>query len=322
MKFSKGIIWSEERRKWLCYDDALIDAVLNSNHFVVPTYDYSDLEKKFDKDFSFTKQVINHFPLANEGANHLDLRNRMMQDVNTNLVNAIGIFRESFRERVLAIKQSSGPINIATPIIESILESNLTFANIDLGEDIDYSDLTLMLDDSQSIKSRLVREKLIKILALKLEEKDRFYKLALMSVGVNALISTTLHSFIKVLINYDYESLIGRKCFYSNGIKHLERVCSHDTVVGGNEVKAGDKLRLYVESYEHGNHRDSKKMKKFFAIGSNHACIGMSFSLSVWKELTGVLQDNFEDMRIVSFDYRSNDSIFNFPVKVFVEYSK
>lgn len=322
MKFPKGIIWSEERRKWLCYDDALINQVLDSNHFVVPSYDYSDLEKKSNKNFNFTKQVINHFPLANEGANHLDLRNRMIQDVNTNLVNAIGVFGESFREKILAIKQTSEPINIATPIIESILESNWTFANIDIGEDIDYSDLTLMLDDSQSIKSRLVREEMIKMIALKIEEKDRFYKLALISVGVNALISTTLHSFIKVLTNYDYESLISRKYFYSNGIKHLERVCSQDTVVGGIEVKAGDKLRLYVESYEHANHLDSQKMKNFFAIGSEHACIGMNYSLSIWKELIGVFRANFSDMQIVSFDYRSNDGIFNFPTKVFVEYSK
>jgi hypothetical protein len=322
MKFLKGIIWSEERRKWLCYDDALIDLVVNSNNFVVPTYDYSDLEIKLNKNFEFTKQVINHFPLANEGDNHLDLRNRMIQDINSNLEKAIGVFRNSFIDKILAIKQTSGSINIAAPITESILESNWAFANIDIAESIDYSDLTLMLDDSQSIKSRLLREEFIKNLASKFEEKDRFYKLALLSVGVNALISTTLHSFIKVMANYNYESLIIRKYFYSNGIKHLERVCSQDAVIGGNKIKVGEKLRLYVGGYEQGNYLDSQKMKNFFAIGSDHACIGMNYSLSIWKELIGVFRDNFSDMQIVGFDYRSNDGIFNFPTNIFVEYSK
>jgi len=45
MKAPEKITWSDERQKWLCYDDQLIDAVINSNHFVVPSYDYSDLEK-------------------------------------------------------------------------------------------------------------------------------------------------------------------------------------------------------------------------------------------------------------------------------------
>jgi hypothetical protein len=322
MKSPERIIWSNERKKWLCYDDKLIDVVFNSKYFVVPTYDYSDVETKFNKNFEFTKQVISHFPLANDGDAHLYLRERMSHDVNTNLRKAINVFKENFENKITTLVQTSGAINIATPIIQSILESNWVFANIDLEESIDYSDLTLMLDDSQSIKSRLFREEFIKLIASKVEEKDRFYKLALISVGVNALISTTLHSFIKVLTNYDYNNLISRKYFYSNGIKHLERVCIQNTVLGEKEIKVGERLRLYVESYEHANLVDSQINRKFFAAESNHSCIGMSYSLSIWKELIKLIQNNFTDLRIINFDYRSNDAIFNFPINVYVEYSK
>lgn len=322
MKAPDKITWSDERQKWLCYDDQLIDTVINSINFVVPSYDYSDLEKKLSKNFEYTKQVIKHFPLANEGDSHLEMRKRMSSDINSNLKKAIKVFSDSFDRKISSLDKSLGVTNIAKPLIESILESNLVFADIKFEDDFDYSDLTRMLDDSQSIKSRLAREEFIKLIVSKISEEDRFYKLALISVGVNALISSTLHSLIKVLTNYDFNTLINEKYFSSNGIKHLERVCIQKTILGGSEISPGDKLRLYVESYERANLTELQMNKKFFAAESYHSCIGMSYSLSIWKELIKVIANHFSEMHLINFDYRSNDGIFYFPTNVNVKYSK
>lgn len=322
MKAPEKITWSDERQKWLCYDDQLIDAVINSNHFVVPSYDYSDLEKKFSKNFEYTKQVIKHFPLANEGDSHLEMRKRMSSDINLNLKKAIKVFGDSFDKKISSIDKSLGVTNIAKPLIESILESNLVFADIKFEDNFDYSDLTRMLDDSQSIKSRVVREEFIKFIVSKISEEDRFYKLALISVGVNALISSTLHSFIKILTNYDFNTLINEKYFSSNGIKHLERVCIQKSIVGGKEISPGNKLRLYVESYERANLTELQMNKKFFATESHHSCIGMSYSLSIWKEFIKIIASHFSEMHLISFDYRCNDGIFHFPTNVYVGYTK
>jgi hypothetical protein len=322
MNSSEKIIWSDERQKWLCYDDKLIDAIINSNLFIVPSYDYSDLEKKFSKNFEFTKQVIKHFPLANEGDSHLEMRRRMSSDINLNLKKAIKVFGDSFERKILSIDKSAGITNIAKPLIESILESNLVFADIKFEDDFDYSDLTRMLDDSQSIKIRVAREEFIKLISSKINYENRFYKLALISVGVNALISSTLHSLIKILTNYDFNTLISRKYFASNGIKHLERVCIQKTIVGGKEISPSDKLRLYVEGYEHANLTEPQMNKKFFATESHHSCIGMNYSLSIWKEVVQVISSHFSDMHVINFDYRSNDGIFHFPSNINVKYSK
>lgn len=322
MKTPEKIIWSDERQKWLCYDDKLIDEVINSNLFIVPSYDYSDLEKKFSKNFEFTKQVIKHFPLANEGDAHAELRTRMSSDINLNLKKAIKVFRDSFDKKISSIDKSAGITNVAKPLIESILESNLVFGDIKFEDDFDYSDLTRMLDDSQSIKIRVAREGFIKLISSKINYEDRFYKLALISVGVNALISSTLHSLIKILTNYDFNALITKKYFESNGIKHLERVCIQRTVVGGKEISSGEKLRLYVESYESANLTEPQMNKKFFATESHHSCIGMSYSLSIWKEVVKIISDHFSDMHIINFDYRSSDGIFHFPTNIYVNYSK
>jgi hypothetical protein len=179
-----------------------------------------------------------------------------------------------------------------------------------------------MLDDSQSIKSRVAREKFIKLISSEISEEDRFYKLALISVGVNALISSTLHSIIKTLTNYDFNNLITRKYFASNGIKHLERVCIQRSIIGGKEISQGEKLRLYVDVYETANLAEPQMNKKFFAAGSSHSCIGMSYSLSIWKEMIKIISNHFNDMRLLNYDYRVNDGIFNFPTNIYIEYSK
>lgn len=316
------MVWSEERNKWLCFDDGLIDEIVHSKDFVVPTYDYAELETKFSKNFEFTKQVISHFPLANEGEAHLLLRKRMATAVNANLKQAIQVFAERLEAKISDLSTTPGTLDIAGPLTEAILESNLVLADVHLEENLDYSDLTRMLDDSQSIKSRLAREELIQSICPKLDEEDRFFKLALISVGVNALISSTLHSVIKVLSNEGFEALVNRKYFFSNGIKHLERVAVQKTTVGGKGIQPGDKLRLYVEAYERADMTELQRNKKFFAAESAHACIGMSYSMSVWKETVRIMASQFKNARLIHFDYRSKDGIFHFPTHVVLEYSK
>jgi len=321
-RLQEKITWSDERKKWLCYDDNLIDIVLNSDNFIVPTYDYSYLEKKFSKSFEHTKQVIKHFPLSNEGVTHLHLRKKMHSDVNLNLKDAIKVFVDCFESKISLINNSDGVMNLAPLLINSILKSNLVFAGVELEDNFDYSDLTLMLDDTQSIKSRIEREEFIKSISKKIYGDDKFYKLALMSVGVNALISSTLHSVIKVLSNSDFDSLIKRKYFISNGIKHLERLCIQKTILGEKEINSGEKIRLYVECYENANLQELQMNKKFFASESQHSCIGMNYSLTIWKEMINIISTQFSDMRLMNYDYRNNDGIFHFPTNIYVEYSK
>jgi hypothetical protein len=322
MNSPEKIIWSDERKKWLCYDDKLIDTVINSNYFHVHSNDYSDLEKKFSKNFDFTKNVNEYLPLTREGDAHLQIRARMLSDINFNHKKAIQIFSDCFTRKVLSIEEFEGSTNIAKPLIESILESNLVLANLKFEDNFDYSDLTLLLDDSQSIKSRINRENYIRLLASKINDENKLYKLALISVGVNALISSTLHSLIKILTNHDFNTLIRKKYFTSNGIKHLDRVCIQKTFLGEKEINTGERVRLYIETYENTDLTESQMNKKFFAAGSSHSCIGMSYSLSIWKEMIKIISNHFNDMRLLNYDYRVNDGIFNYPTNIYIEYSK
>lgn len=143
------IVWSVERQKWLCYDDRLIDVVLESARFVVPTYDYAALEQKLGRRFAFTQGVIGRMPLAKEGPVQLELRERMAADINAKLKDATAVFEEVFASRIAApAADPSGVMDIAAPLMHAVLESNRVFTGLEFDEGTDYSNLTLLLDDS------------------------------------------------------------------------------------------------------------------------------------------------------------------------------
>lgn len=167
----------------------------------------------------------------------------------------------------------------------------------------------------------MAREDFIQAIAHR-NPDDSFYRIALLSIGVNALIGSTLHSLVKILTNHGFASLASTKHFVSNAIKHLERVCVDDAVVGGQVIRRGDKVRLYVEGYEHANLEGAQLNKKFFGMNSSHACLGMRYSLGVWRAAVRTLSTTFSDLRLVDFGYRKNDGIFHFPTRVVVEYAR
>lgn len=274
---SKNIYWEPKYKKWLCYENIHIDRVLKSPNFIAPKYDVTGIEKRFAIDLSFTRGAIRHLPIAHEGLHHQDLRGKMSHDIYLKSTHGLNIFKKSLVKRLSNLKSASGGFDIAPPIICSILESNLILADVVLEEDFDYSDITLILDESQSIKSRIQNENLIRNIANNISGDATFYKIALITVGVNALISSTLHSIIKVLTNSDFQALINKRYFSASGIKYLERICIKDFDLDAVVIKAGDSVRLYQEDYESLNLNPNLMNKKFFFTGTTHSCLGMGY---------------------------------------------
>lgn len=331
MKPSQGLCWSPGRKKWLCHDAALIDQIIASDGFVVPAYDYAELEERLDQGFPATRAVIRHFPLAHEGDAHQALRQRMTLDVTANLKEAINVFVDRLEAGVAAMSLPRGEADIARPLIDAVLASNLVLAGVCLPEGLDYSDLTLMLDDSQSLKNRVRREAFIRSLSVQMkagpgqadmDESHIPYKLALISVGVNALISSVLHSLIHVLTHRGVQGLGDAKFFPLTGIKRLERVCVRAVHLQGHDVLPGDRVCLHVAVHAQDGRSDLVRNRAFFALDSPHACIGMNYSLSIWKATTRILVDHFREMRVLGFDLRPHDGVFDFPNRIRVEYCR
>jgi len=311
--------WSDTQKKWICYHDIVIDQILLSKEFTVPDYDLSRLETRLKTKFTHTSGVISQLPLAHEGYTHNYLRKKMTGDINKNTSIGIKVFEEELSTHFFNLENNS-EFDLGALIIKSILKSNLTLADLHYEDAIDYSDFTLLLDDMQSIKSRLEREKNIGTFYSNLNHDDGFYKIALITVGVNALISTTLNSLIKVLSNDNRcENLTLNKFFTMSGIKSLERVCLKDTIINTHQFNKGDAVKLMMSSYDSSDLSALEKNKRFFISDSSHGCPGMAFSLHIWKSLLGIISQSFTKLEILDVKYRKNDSIFLFPHSLIVK---
>jgi hypothetical protein len=315
-------VWSESRKKWMCYDDRVIDEVLASSNFHVPDYNYAPLEKKLSLDFEYTKAIISQFPLAAEGSHHEGIRARMKADINAGHKQAVSVFGSQLQQQIDSLPTSADCFDFVPVLLPPILASNLVFAGLTMEQCEGYADLTQMLDDGQPIKSRLRREALARDIGASLNEADRFYQLALISVGVNALASSVMHSFVKILTNSHFDALKASRYFAASGIKQIERICQKDTQIANQRIQSGDRVRLYLAAYENTALTSAQKSGKFFLSGTNHSCLGMSYSVSVWKVLVQTFSRNFSSLSLKSFEYRDDDGVFNSLRSIEVGFSK
>lgn len=314
------MIWSDVQKKWICYDNTLNDIILKSPDFQVLDYNLEDFKKRFSVALPLTEGVLKILPLAHEGQQHKELRKEMQIEIERNSQKGIEIFKREFKTQINNADYSLQTFDLAKILIDSILRSNLALANINLNNDFDYSDFTLILDDTQSVNQRKKREQKIKEFLDEIGAEAKLPKIALMVVGVNALISSTLNSIINILQNKNFEYLKNRKFFYSTGIKSLQRICTSNAKVGNILIKKGEIVKLMSIPYDDLNLSELQINKKFFVSDTSHACQGMAFSLHVWKEMVKVLDDKFSDLHLSSFRFRNNDGIFDFPTELNVKF--
>jgi len=311
-----NMVWSDVQKKWICYDNSMTDIVLKSPDFRVLNLNYEGFKNRFSVALRLTEGVLRNLPLVHEGPSQEELRKEMKIEIERNSQKGIDIFKWEFKTALNNVNYSLQTFDLAKILINSILKSNLALANINLNKDFDYSDFTLILDDTQSVNQRKRRENKIKEFLDEIDAEVKLSKIALMVIGVNALISSILNSIINILQNKDFEYLKNRKFFYSTGIKSLQRVCISNTQVGGFLVKKGEIIKLMSIPYDDLNLTELQINKKFFGSETSHACQGMAFSLHVWKEIVKVLGKKFSELHIASFRYRNNDNIFAFPTEL------
>jgi hypothetical protein len=196
----------------------------------------------------------------------------------------------------------------------------LPLANIKIDSDFDYSDFTLMLDDTQSVRRIIKREGNIQDFLTNLDFDDKAFKVAVISIGINPLVSSILNSIIKILSNRNFAYLKKSKLLYATGIKNIERICVSNACIKGVEFKVGERIKLMSNTYEASNLSELEINKKFFISGTNHACQGMAFSLHIWKHAVRILGEYFTNLQIVSVEYRQDDGIFLYPKNLYVSY--
>lgn len=310
------------RRNWEFTDPELISLVLKSDCFAAGSYDSSALQERIGVEFTTTNRVITSMPLALNGERHVTLRCAMESEIQKNYKRAISVLEHSLSDNLRKIKSGSGFFDIGERIKESILISIQDIATIKKKIPYDFSDLTLILDEFQSIKRRVDREHRLSLFVDDINERDSIFKASLSLIGVNALVGSVLNSLIYILEKDGLPGLLRHRHFVRSGLVYIERICTNQTDILHYKIRPGDKIKLNLSAMMDVDLDYRLLNLLLFANGDSHACSGMGYSLAAWRCICRILSENFLHLAVRDFTIRDSDHIFRVPETLIVEYYK
>ena len=304
----------------MCTDPEVIEQILKSDEFGVHDFKVDQLAKRLSLDLGAIQKLTAYFPLAREGEEHKILRKRFIDEIARNYKTAIIAFEKCLGERCKLLEQHQGEIDLVPALLTPSLALPICLlAGIRLGEDFDFWSISQILDETISIRQRIKINQTISIimesLPPEMDEGERLFRTALVTLGSNALYGSIAESFVIMLKKHkpnSFSSIAWDEELPATGIPVIEKKAMADVIIEGHAFCKGERVRLYLEATGYQGSVFPSYTKQYFAP-SRHLCPGMSFSRDVWKlfrhEL-GIVRKRFS---IMSISYRENDNVFNFP---------
>lgn len=320
-----GIWYSDEIRRWMVVNPSLIRQVMGNRAFAVPSYRAGNLGARLGHDFSQLDKVADYLPLAFEGERHKVLRAEFARTIARNTPAALSAYASKLDERLEAcFKQSRFCLmaDLLSPVLRA-MQSQLS--GIEIPDDVAIEDVPQMFDDAISGRRRLV----IQATTVKLREaspfpaaEETYFASALLALSASTLVGTLARSCVAQLQASGPKPLSEiewSEDFTHTALALVEKRALSDTVIGGVQIKSGERLRLILDAagYEHGGNEPSYS-DLYFAVGL-HRCVGMSISRQCWSLLTSRLSQVKQGLRVLDYGLRTGDYVFIFPKHCHVE---
>jgi len=323
-----NIYWSDSFQRWLCFDKTLIDQILNDDTFRVHDFDIDQLTSRFNLDLKISSEILKLFPLAHEGDIHQELRKKFTIEINKNQKNALEVFKNEIQLVVQKIKNDcvNKEIDLIDSIHTAIKKSNAVIAGMSQLSNLNFSDLSRVLDDKTSIKKRVeINNYLVEVLdemSSEIPYQDKIFRLATLAVGSSSLLGSLSDSLLLILrctpkgrftnLSFDFD-------LPASGVSLLERVANKDISISNIKILKDQKIQLYIESSGYQNNPMPQYSTTYFAAPTRHVCPGMKYSLDMWRILSEAISSLDVSYELIDFNYRTGDSVFNFPTSIRVK---
>lgn len=298
---------------------------MNSRDYSVPSYITGKLGTRMGYDFSKLDLVTRYLPLAHEGEEHKRLRGQFARLISRNTPATLLAFSEALDARIEACRSRADFCLVQDLLLPALRPAVCRLAGIDVGMQVRVEDVPQLFDDAISGKRRLAIQATIEqmISATKFSDtEDTHIGIALLAVSSNTLLGSLARSCIAQLQAAEGRAMAQiewSEDFSHSALALVEKVALADAVLGGAKLKAGDRVRLLLDSagYEHGGN-ESTYSDLFFAVGP-HRCVGMSISRQIWGLLTARLAQEKFGLRVMEVEHRQGDYVFIFPSRCRVE---
>jgi len=318
-----GLWWSQQLRRWMVSEPALVAQVLRSSAFAGFDYGVSAIMSRFGTDLRHLEALSHQFPLAHEGERHRGLRRKFSAEIASNTAAALSAFEQ---ETIARAQDLLAPGNRFCAMRELLAPSTLKAVmqlaglGIDPVEGMDA--MPLLFDDTISLGKRIqvnaVVDKLYASIGDGIAADEKYFRIAIVALSANTLLGSLGESLIQVLSQNRGAALRDiafDRDFPATGLPLIEKRATRDFQLAQHTIKAGERLRLFLDCAGFGQAAVPAFSELYFAAG-RHKCPGMNFSRRCWKLLAGQLAQSRARLLLVSAGHRRGDNVFNFADKI------
>jgi cytochrome P450 len=318
-----GIWWSQQLRRWMVSEPDLIAEVLRSSAFAGHSYDVSAVMSRFGVDLHHLEQLSLQFPLAFEGDRHRALRKKFSAEIAGNTAAALAAFEQELVERLqvllVAGKRFCAMQDLLAP---ATLCAVTRLAGLDLAPFAGLQTIPLLFDDTISLSKRVQVNAAVDTLYNATGDvmlaDEKYFRIAILALSANTLLGSLGESLTQVLARNRGVALcimLFDADFPATGLPLIEKRAVRDCVLAGRLIKAGDRLRLFLDSAGFARSAAPAFSELYFAAGK-HKCPGMNFSRRCWRLLAGQMARSNLKLRLDAAEHRKGDNVFNLAEKI------
>jgi hypothetical protein len=314
-----GFWWSAEQNCWMVSKSKAIAEILRNQNFSVHSYKFSEIASRLGVSLPRHRALRNWLPVALEGQKHATLRRRFSEEIAANTTRALEVFESELTAAIHRHFGADSPSRFCAVnevIAPSIRSANLAITGLEGCNVGDLEGLSSFFDESISLRRRQKTEQLIcdihTSLPNTMTDDEKYFRIAMLALNMNTLLGSISESFLTVIRRNPGIALSAMdwdRDLPATALPMIERKATADATLFGHEIRAGHRVRLFVDVDEFESDRGSKYTELYFAAGP-HRCPGMNYSRKIWNMFARHMQQIDKKLRIRGFSYCSNDRIF------------
>lgn len=312
-EFGKGqpTHWSESLNCWCVFDPATVKALLEDESVRVVEYskELKPLAERAHIDVGGAMRVLDHIPLANEGARHSQARRELSK-----LNNATYSDRLERLKTELSLRQDvfhqTGVVDITEAFFHPVIDA-ITLPDLRLKIERQWPGPSQIFDRFLSLNRRRKVYQTIDDLYGVADQDDIGHKdalIALRILGYDALLGSMEASFLHVVQAHNQlplDQMHWPQTMPATAVPTVERIAGRDMSLEGHTVRCGDRLRLFLAT-------DNATADLFFGSG-RHKCVGAGISQKIWQAFAEVFSKQTCKVEVLEVTYPQGDFVFNCP---------
>lgn len=311
------VTYSEALKCWCVFSPEWVQRLLLSTDAGVTPYaeQLGPLTRRPELDLSGALRVLPHIPLANEGVNHATGRQAISKFNNATYGDRLARLAAALAGYV-AVLEVPGQIDLTRHFFHPVIEAITRLPN-EVTPQPSWPGPSQLFDRFLSLNRRKqVYERINQLYAEgtdhQLDHLDQ--RVALHILGYDALLGSVQQSFLKVVQAHPGTSLNRIDWpdqMPASAVPTVERVATRDLTIDQQTVRAGERIRLYLDTAEGS--------PDLFFGGGRHKCVGMGISQKIWQAFADVFRQARCTVRVLEVHYPTSDFVFNCPNQLLVD---